>query len=735
MRKPLRAKGIPRQQVATTRSVAAPLRGWNARDGLATMHEHDAVALDNFFPTTSYVELRGGSADHVTGIDGTPQTLAVYNALDGTSKMFASTATAVYDVTNSGVVDENAMVSPGASGDYAWTADSAAVSVTGDIDIRVKVSLTDWTPAAISTLVAKSEATANQRSYAFSVKTDGKLQFQNSPDGTAASLVTSASSVAPTVANGATLWVRVTVDVNDGAGGNVVTFYTSSNGTTWTALGTAVTNVGTTSIFDSTALLEVGSRDTGTTQVSAGSFYVAQVYSGIAGTLKAEFRANDTYAGDADFPGFATGETWTVEGSAAIVGDAVASRTNAQHQVLNYGDGTSNYLMMFNGTDKPLYFDGTAWLAVDASSSPALTGLTTTKIISAFASKSRLFFIEKDSLSFWYLAAGAAGGVLTEFPLDGVFHRGGYLVAGETWTFDGGDGLDDAVALVNSEGEIVVYKGTNPSSSTAWALVGRFDLAEPIGRRCLMSYGGDLLVITQSGVFPLSAALKAPEEEKARTAVSNRIENAFSSAVRSYGANFGWETVNFQNQSALVCNVPTSATTSDQYVMNTTTKAWCRFTNWNATTFAVLNRELYFSTLGKIVKAWTGTADGTNAITAYGKTAFSYFGSVGTQKNFTLYRPMIAVNGSLGFLTDIDVDFSERKISGYSYVSLRTGGVYDIDNWDESYWSSGIEISKNWTSPSAFPGYCAAGKLQVTTSDRVVRWIANDYVFISGGPL
>jgi hypothetical protein len=44
--------------------------------------------------------------------------------------------------------------------------------------------------------------------------------------------------------------------------------------------------------------------------------------------------------------------------------------------------------------------------------------LTTTSIVNVFASKGRLYFIEKNSLSFWYLAAGVVGGALTEFPLD-----------------------------------------------------------------------------------------------------------------------------------------------------------------------------------------------------------------------------------------------------------------------------------------------------------------------------
>ena len=210
-----------------------------------------------WFPSTTGCDLRGGYADSVTGMDSAGKTLAVYNKMTGVSKMYCSTNYAVWDVSSPGALVANYLNLTGAAGAYASSPDSATASIVGDIDIRVYASLTDWTPAAISTLVAKSLTTGNQRSYFFGVKTDGTLQFQNSPDGTAAALVTSASSVAPTVANGDALWVRVTVDVNDGAGGNVVKFYTSADYNvststgTWTQLGATVTNVGTTSIFDS----------------------------------------------------------------------------------------------------------------------------------------------------------------------------------------------------------------------------------------------------------------------------------------------------------------------------------------------------------------------------------------------------------------------------------------------------------------------------------------------------
>lgn len=501
-------------------SYPAPVGGWNARDSLAAMKPNQAIILNNWFPKTSYCEIRGGYSSHATGATGSIKTLATYNAMSGTNKMFAATASGVYETT-----------------------------------------------------------------------------------------------------------------------------------------------------------------------------------------------------------------------SAGAVGASVASRTNGKHQWLNFADGTNQYLIMMNGVDKPLYYDGATWTAVDGGTSPALTGLTTTSIVDAFVFKGRLMFIEKDSLSFWYLASGVAGGALTEFDLGGVAKRGGFLMAAATWTIDAGDGADDKAVFVTSQGEVLVYQGTNPSSATAWALVGVYDLGKPLGRRCLTRFGGDLVIITQNGAFPLSAALQTATIDN-RLAITNIIEDAFADAARSYGSTFGWEATLYPAQGALIVNVPISeGGTHEQYVMNTITKAWCKFTDWDAETFVVFNGDLYYSTSNTVQKAWTGQIDGVNNIIAYGKTAFSYFGDMGSNKRFNMFRPVLAVNGPVTFLTDLDVDFNDTEIAGTTTYSVVTGGQWDASNWDEAYWSAGMEIVKEWTSPDEDMGYCAAGKIKIETNSLLIQWISQDWIYEVGNSL
>lgn len=92
------------RRTANTITFPAPTGGWNARDALASMGKGDAVILENFVPKTTEVVLRNGSIDHVTGISGTVETLAVHSAPNGTTTMFAAAGAAIYNVTSAGAV-------------------------------------------------------------------------------------------------------------------------------------------------------------------------------------------------------------------------------------------------------------------------------------------------------------------------------------------------------------------------------------------------------------------------------------------------------------------------------------------------------------------------------------------------------------------------------------------------------------------------------------------------------
>lgn len=211
-----------------------------------------------------------------------------------------------------GYTGEDFVYLPGTAGNYVSTPDAASLDIVGDIDIRARIAADDWTPAAEDYIIAKYTTTGNQRSYALTIDTTGVLNLRWSNDGTAA--LSTASTVATGFTDGSTHWIRATMDVDDGGGNKVTNFYTSEDGSTWTQLGATVTAAGTTSIFASTAVLEIGSSTAGTASQFAGKFFQGSVLSGIGGTSVAAPIASAASGTVTD----ATPRTWTLQGTAYV---------------------------------------------------------------------------------------------------------------------------------------------------------------------------------------------------------------------------------------------------------------------------------------------------------------------------------------------------------------------------------------------------------------------------------
>lgn len=193
---------------------------------------------------------------------------------------------------------------PGTSGNSVSCPDSAALSITGDIDLRWYGSLDDWTPATTMALIGKDNG-ASQRSYFYAIMASGVVRLYISTTGTSWTSVDSTASVP--VSDGAAIWVRVTRASATGA----VMFYTSTDGATWTQLGSAVsTSAG--AIFDSSTALSVGTYD-GSSWWLRGRVFRAEVRNGINGTVVASPDFTSPMG-----PRFrdAQGNLWTVNGSA-----------------------------------------------------------------------------------------------------------------------------------------------------------------------------------------------------------------------------------------------------------------------------------------------------------------------------------------------------------------------------------------------------------------------------------
>lgn len=739
---PRRLSLAPARSTALT--IAAPTYGWNNRDSLAAMNPQDAVSMVNMFPSPTAVQVRLGYSKWLSDLPGQCETIMQYSG-STSNQLQVVAGNAIWDASQGGVAS-NYVFLDGASGDYASTPDSAAADITGDIEIIAYIRCADYTAGGQQAIVAKL-ANSSTWSYIFDVTALGMLALITSPTGSSGSLVVAVSTALVPFADGTDGWVRVTFDVNNGASGNTAVFYTSTDSANtapgnvdWTALGTPVTHSGTTSIFNSTSPVEVGSANAGVADLLNGRVYSAYVYNGIGGTLAVSMVANDAVAGATSWTSVLTGETWTAHNTAVIAGNRVrAGLTNSRLQYVNNTTAGGNYIQAVNGADKMLVYDGTTWHQDGDGSPYDVTGVDSSQCAGITLAHNRVWLTELGTLQAWYGPTGSIGGAFNALDLSSFADRGGFLMGVMDWSIDAGYGLDDMTVFVTSNGQVLIYKGSDPTDASNWGLIGIYWIGSPVGRRFFVKLAGDIALITQDGVVSMAAALQSSRINP-KAALSNKIQFAISEAVTQFGNNFGWQLMPFPRQNMLILNVPFSeGSQQQQYVMSTIKRgngdwAWCSFTGWNANCWELWQDDVYFGANGFVGKAWNTNGDDGQVIQGDTLQAFNAFGNDKVQKRFTMMRPIFQVSGVPAILASMNIDFDVNDNTSPLSFAGSGGSTWDAALWDTGLWGGDSSVLKDWQGCTGI-GYWAAPRINTASMGIDIAWMNTTVVFEGGAIL
>lgn len=448
-------------------------------------------------------------------------------------------------------------------------------------------------------------------------------------------------------------------------------------------------------------------------------------------------RALMSYEGPAASKLFAATTNGVYDATAAgAVGAAVFAASTYKWSWTNFANAGGNFLVMVNGQDDMRVYNGATWQAINGASVPAFTGVNTNTLSYVTLHKKRLWFVQANSMDLWYLPVDSFAGAASQFPCGALFRKGGKIIAIADWTLDSGNGQEDYFVILTSRGELAVYQGLDPASSLTWDLIGVYYVGSPMGEKPLTKFGGDLLLMTKNGLYPLSRFLQSAVVDQT-SAIEVKIQGAFLDFIEAYQANYGWEAVVYHPANFLIVNVPVAVDQqSYQCVMNITTKAWCRFTGWNATAFAMLGDTLYFAGGTEVCQGWVGVSDKGQPIQAEVVSAYSYL-KFGGQKQLSLVRPHIAIGGNATVNYSVDTDFKAYGGSSQvSYINPQGTGVWDSGQWDVNTWALGdIPIIPTWLTVPANLGYLHAFRLQITSSSASVTWTATNFLYRPAGIL
>jgi hypothetical protein len=223
----------------------------------------------------------------------------------------------------------------------------AAFNIAGDIDIRFYFALDSYSGPSDSFGLLNKWGVAGNRSFILDIaQTTSTPRFLWTQDGTTILTMTATSAIPASA--GQAIWLRFTLDVDNGSSQRVGTFFTSNDGITFTQLGSTITQSGATSVFATTNNVLIGSADTGQ---SSGKLYRVQILDGIDGTKVLDVDTSAVTSGAATSFTALTGQTVTINRatsgrkSVAVVSPVWLFGTD------DYMEINNNALLNFGATD------------------------------------------------------------------------------------------------------------------------------------------------------------------------------------------------------------------------------------------------------------------------------------------------------------------------------------------------------------------------------------------------
>lgn len=427
----------------------------------------------------------------------------------------------------------------------------------------------------------------------------------------------------------------------------------------------------------------------------------------------------------------ANGKIWDISAAGAATQLATGFTEDAW-QFAQFDDAGGGARMGFvNGADAPQIYDGSTVGAMTVSGS----GLTVANLVGIHIHRNKSYFFEKNSQNFWYSATNALGGVLTKFNLGRLSGFGGNLIKMDTWSIDAGNGPDDLAVFLMSSGDVIVYAGSDPGSASGWSLVGKYRIGSPIGYRSTLKIGAELYAITQSGFQPMSEIAKLGVTKQS-VVLSDAIRNAVSTAAAGTGSLKGWQGLLYPRGNYALFNIPQSTSVFHQYVVNTETGAWCRFTGQNGYSWSLYNDALYMGGNGTVYLADTGYADAGVAIQADCMTAWNYLGTPGMQKTVGLCRVLGATsNGaSIPYSLSVAMDFRETSALISGSANSTNTAPWDTSAWDTTAWPAETAVFDSWGGTFGL-GDAVSARLRVASPLAGFDWYSITYINQAGGLL
>jgi hypothetical protein len=412
------------------------------------------------------------------------------------------------------------------------------------------------------------------------------------------------------------------------------------------------------------------------------------------------------------------GVTTTVTGTTPITENACQTTVFA------------NRLFIVNGTDVAQVYNGTT------TADSTFTGVSLSSLVNVSSYKSRLYFVQENTLSFWYGGTNAVGAsALTQEDLQYVFTRGGFLVFAGSYTNQTAQTSADLFFACSSEGEILFYAGSSPAGAPTgdWGIVARYFIGKPLGYNAFVRVNNDIWILTQQGIVPISV-LFASDPQQATETIGGRINPLLSRYAAIFPFSYRWHGVFNPTTRRVYLAVPVSATETCILAWSIDSKAWCKYGLYSQSDDIMVTvagtDTFYGSDDGIIYTAETGYTDKGFPIDLTIEMPFSFYGVRGNYKNWKDVRPLIQTQRGVGYQIAMNTDFRRQAPSG----TITTGPgatTFWGAPWGSS-WSGGLEYIYDRASLKG-QGHSGSIYMKVSVNDSAFKLFGFEVRFEIGG--
>lgn len=391
-----------------------------------------------------------------------------------------------------------------------------------------------------------------------------------------------------------------------------------------------------------------------------------------------------------------------------VAGDAPVEKVAFGASSIGAGKGVYTHYLSSAGDDYIYYADRVNGLfrydfALDTwIIAPDITGVNVATIDFVVSHKLRLWFCVKDSAQAYYLPIDSIQGAVASFNFGSTFKHGGDLIGLYSWTVDGGEGVDDYLVGISRAGDVIPFKGSDPTQPD-WSTVGTYFVgAMAAGNRSASQYGGNVTILSSFGVTQLSDLLRGvdPRVNEDQDTIGAKISSIIRTDMVQYRASEGWDIKYLPAEGSLIITSPQKISgVWLQYVYNLTVGGWGFWRDAPVASIDTWRGVTYFGTKDGRVCAMDVSKDEVlldpppenefNGVPIKFSLLTSY-GNYDAPSKFKVgqtIRPDFLAKGDVSFDAKFlyDYDISAQQYGGDAGSSGAT--LWDVGVWDVGVWA------------------------------------------------